>query len=420
MRRFHKPKKKPLPESVEVDIEKFSHDGRGLARIDGRVVLVENAVPGERCSIRIHKGNSKLWQGTAYKWDQNGAVRVEADCSVYEQCGGCQLQHVNHETQLELKQQTIQDHFYRHKIDVAHWAEPIVSSAYQYRHRARLHISGKGILGFHASAENRVVPFVQCSVLTPALQQLVDELKAHAPLGGISQLEISIDDEGSAGLSIIKANPAGRDKLLDWAKQKHWQVDSPLSYFSGNARVYAYPGDFTQVNRTVNQKMLAQAENWLGLNAFDRLLDLFCGNGNLSLVFASQVNAVLGFEMGSNSIEFANQSAVEMNVHAQFHVKDLFEEDIHDNETVQAFAPTVAILDPPRAGALRVCQSLSQLTDLKRLLYISCDPSTLARDLEVLGQRQWRVIKSGLLDMFPQTKHIETMVLLEKGSGKNQ
>ena len=402
-----------LPASVSAEIEKFSHDGRGLARIDGRVLLVENAVPGEQCEVKLVKGNSRLWQGIAQRRQNDGPVRVEPSCADYGHCGGCQLQHVAHEAQVRLKQAAVSDHFQRNKVMPKAWAEPLTAQPYEYRHRARLHVTAAGQLGFHQAGAHRVSVFQHCRVLLPALQAMVERLRS-APLRGVQQVEIAVDDQAVPALAVVKARPETAHALLVWAQALGWQIQNPLRYLAGAQTVYAYPGGFTQVNRAINRAMLQQASDWLALQAQDRLLDLFCGNGNISLALAPSVHSVVGFEAGDAAVELANQAARESGLSAHFYEQDLFAQTPLDQQFLQDFAPTCAVLDPPRAGALSVCQALDHLTSLKRLLYISCDPATLARDLQELGQRHWCVVKAGLLDMFPQTRHIETMVLLEQ------
>jgi 23S rRNA (uracil1939-C5)-methyltransferase len=419
MKRFHKPRKKALPNPVRVTIEKFSHDGRGLARLDGRVILVDNAVPGEACQVRINQANTKLWQGAAIKRELDGAARSRPACHVYQQCGGCQLQHVNHQSQLALKQSAVQELFQRRQVEVNHWMAPLVSSPYHYRHRARLHLSGKGEVGFHAAAQNQVVSFEYCPILVPELHKLVEQLRTDAPLAGVSQLELVVDDYQQPGIKVLKASDSGRELMENWALQQGWSVNHSLKYRSAKVNVSARPGDFTQVNRGINQAMLSQASEWLQLTKDDRLLDLFCGNGNLGLAMASQVASVLGYEVGGEAVKQAGLAAQQAALPAQFFEKDLFTAVLDEEGRLMQFAPSCAVLDPPRAGAQHVCEQLTSVISLQRILYISCDPATLARDLQVLGQGHWRVVRAGLLDMFPQTRHIETMVLLEKQTGKN-
>jgi 23S rRNA (uracil1939-C5)-methyltransferase len=411
MRRFKPKNKAALPPDITVEIEKFGYDGRGIARHQGRVVMVSGALPGEHCVVKIEQANSKLWQGVATKISSYSNDRETPVCQHYEQCGGCQLQHVSHQSQIELKQQAITEQLHRQGFQNVELESPVVSESFQYRHRARFHVSKKGDIGFHSEKANQVVPVKQCPVLTPQLHSSFNELTVSAPLIGISQLEVVIDDFGNTGLAVVKGSKEALVALNEWAVNIGWVVDSALNYKAGDFEVHANPGGFTQVNRKVNQSMAERMFDWLNVKPNDRVLDLFCGNGNLSIPLAAQVESVLGFESNQEAIGHARGVAAS---NARYRVKNLFTSDLHDAVSEEGEQPTMIILDPPRAGAERVCETVSKLQSVKKIAYISCDPATLARDLHILARDQWHLRKVALVDMFPQTRHIETMVLLEK------
>lgn len=403
-----------LPDSIELTIDKLSHDGRGIGRYQGRVVMVDNALPHEKVRVRPERGNTRLWQGRVTDYIEVSSQRQTPPCKHYGQCGGCQLQHLSGDDQITLKQQAVADHFRRNGLSVEEFEPILASSPFGYRHRARFHVSKKGQMGFHGARGQQVVVVDQCPVLTEPLQSLKNRVQQDAPLVGIQQLELVIDDKGQAGAAVIKASAQARSSFISWLQQQDWLCQSePLQYQAGTRWSQAAPGEFTQVNRGVNKPMLEQIGQWLGLAASDRLLDLFCGNGNISLALADQVEAVLGLESSAAAVQAASgvsggDSAL------RFVEADLFTENLQSWPSVRQFAATVAVLDPPRAGAEQVCRWLSGLKELTRLVYVSCDPATLARDLAILSADNWHLRKAGLIDMFPQTRHIETMVLLEK------
>jgi 23S rRNA (uracil1939-C5)-methyltransferase len=414
MRRF-KPSRSnaKLPDDTLVSIESLSHDGRGIGRVHGRVLMIENALPGEQVLAQITKASSKLWQGRVRRYLEKSESRHKPACDVYGRCGGCQLQHLSHADQVTLKEDTIRDQLRRHQVGVESWEPALRSEPWQYRHRARLHVSQSGQLGFHEAQGKRVIESAKCPVMTAELHEAFLLLKRDAPLLGIEQLELVVDDTGQVGVIGLKGKPKGLTKLHEWANEQGWVTDAALSYEANTQTTFANAGEFTQVNRAINQRMARQAADWLSLDADDRLLDLFCGNGNLSLGFASQTDAILGYEASEAAIFQANRASLELsNVHYQ--VADLFTVDLHEQRELMDFAPTVAVLDPPRAGAERCSRWLGKVPSLTKLLYISCDPATLARDLANLVQDDWHLRKVGLIDMFPQTRHIETMALLEK------
>lgn len=405
--------KKPLPDRVNLNVLRLSHDGRGIAERDGRVVMVSGALPGEQVIAKIEKGNTKLWQGKTVELLNQSPERIKPPCKVFSQCGGCQLQHMSLDGQHQVKKQAVTDHFKRNNIDLPEVVDLISLTSFEYRHRARLHVSSSGQLGFHAEQGNKVVAFASCAIFTPALTEAVSQLTSQAPLKGMKQLEVAVDDFGKIGLKAIKGRPEAVEALNSWAEESQWVVGKPLNYQAGSKTVMANPGGFTQVNRAVNQKMLETGANWLGLDKSDRLLDLFCGSGNVAYFMKDQVSAVVGLEASEDAISQAI-AVRETDLHCQFEVSDLFTEDISNLSLVRELNPNVAVLDPPRAGAELVSKNIKHLSSLNKILYISCDPATLARDVKIIKQANWHLSKLALVDMFPQTKHVETMVLLEK------
>lgn len=413
MRAF-KPQKGPrLPGPIDIRIDKLSHDGRGIGRYQGRVVMVENALVGEQVRVQVDRGNTRLWQGHVVDYLTQSEHRQVPACQYYGQCGGCQLQHLPVNDQIALKQQTVSEHLQRNGLTVPEFDATIASAPFGYRHRARFHVSRKGALGFHTARGQQVVAIDRCPVLTDALQAVTERIQREAPLQGLQQLEVAVDDQDQAGARVVKASATGKAAFERWYQDQSWLHSGALRYRAGDHWLAAQPGEFTQVNRSVNTAMLQQISRWLAPGKDDRLLDLFCGNGNISLSLAPQVGAVLGLEASETAIEAARKAA-DGHSGLRFEVADLFTQSLQDWSVVGAFDPTIAVLDPPRAGAEQVSHWLPKLTGLSRLVYVSCDPATLARDLALLAADKWHLRKACLIDMFPQTRHIETMVLLEK------
>ncbi|TCS39815.1 class I SAM-dependent RNA methyltransferase [Reinekea marinisedimentorum] len=411
--RRNQPAKKPLPEPLELDILRFSHDGRGIAEKDGRIVMVAGALPGERVTARIDKANTKLWQGHAMTVHQPSEARTEPHCAHFRQCGGCQLQHMTLASQHEIKRTAVMDHFRRNGIELPEAPAMIESPPFAYRHRARLHVSGKGQIGFHNAQGNQVVPVQQCPVFTEQLAAAYEQLRTAAPLKGLTQLELVVDDSCKMGAVAVKGKPEALERFHRWVEQQGWVWNQPLSYAAGEKTVTAYPGDFTQVNRAANLKMLETGAQWLNLNTGDRLLDLFCGSGNVAYFLSHRVGSLVGLEASEAAIRQA-KAVQNGDAHCQFEVADLFQVDVSGMTLVRDLNPNVVVLDPPRAGAENICRHISKLTGLDKILYISCDPATLARDINLLQQADWCLSKLALVDMFPQTKHVETIALLEK------
>ncbi|WP_320826008.1 hypothetical protein [Reinekea sp.] len=405
--------KKALPAPLTLDILRYSHDGRGIASHEGRVVMVANALPGEQVVASIDQAGSKLWQGRSTSLLTVSPERREPECKLYGVCGGCQLQHLDHASQLQVKQQTVDDHLRRNGFKAQTWSEPLLSAPYGYRHRARFHVDKQGQVGFHAEKGNKLIAVSACPVLTPTLQNAYQALVSSAPMLGLVQLELVVDDNGQVGVVVLDGKPVASAEFYHWSASQGWWSTQALNYQAGSTTVTALAGEFTQVNRSVNERMIEQGRQWLQLTATDRVLDLFCGNGNFSLALADGVAASLGLEASHSAITQAIRAA-QGRPGVDFEPANLFNADLANLESVQRFEPTVVLIDPPRAGAEALCTALKRLPSVRKILYVSCDPATLARDLHLLDEAKWRIRKIGLIDMFPQTRHIETMVYLEK------
>ncbi|MBU2865109.1 methyltransferase [Reinekea forsetii] len=407
------PKKANLPAPFELEIDRYSHDGRGIGIHQGRVVMVSNAMPGEQVQVKLEQANTKLWQGKAVKHFTQSDRRQQPTCQYYGECGGCVLQHVPVSDQVALKQSALEDHLRRNKVPHDALAEPISIEKVAYRHRARFQVSKKGEVGFFNVKGNRIVPISQCAVVVPSINDALNIVKREAPLEGVKQLELVIDDTDQLGISVVEGSGASKSALAQWGEKQGWVSQAPLQYRSAGAQTWAKPGSFTQVNRRVNTAMIEQAKAWLDLDASDRVLDLFCGNGNVSLPFAKNVEAILGLEANQEAIDMAMNSE-QANQQTRYCVANLFTSPLKDIPEIAQFNPTAVILDPPRAGAEAVVKNMNTLPTVQKILYISCDPATLARDIAELIHDKWHLRKVGVMDMFPHTRHIESMALLEK------
>lgn len=375
--------------------------------------MVSGALPKEQVVVKVEQANSKLWQGSVLKIEEKSMERATPVCAHYEQCGGCQQQHLLHQTQLDLKQQAIADQLQRSGMVVKQWALPLVSKPFEYRHRARFHVNKAGDIGFFEAKKKSVVAIRSCPVLRPELNKAFQLLRERAPLKGIIELEITIDDFGLIGLKVGHGAADAIKLLQEWAQLNDFEVTQPLIYKAGEHTVRASVGDFTQVNRDINRRMIEQVRQWLQLTQQDRLLDLFCGNGNFSVALADGVLSVIGVEGNQKAISNAIAAAEHVD-NLAFAVHDLFTENAMNIPAITDSDSSVVILDPPRVGAESVCKVLATRKEIGKILYVSCDPATLARDLSYFGRSKWRLSKVGLIDMFPQTRHVETMALLER------
>jgi 23S rRNA (uracil1939-C5)-methyltransferase len=364
-------------------------------------------------------------------------LRRPEPCAHAKTCGGCTLQHLPHTEQLALKQRTLAEQLHRVAgLTPDEWAAPLVGPEFGYRRRARIAVRWDAKarqleVGFRAAASQDIVAISDCPVLVAPLQAILRALPAL--LRGLSKPQALGHVElfsGSANSLLLRhtASLPEEDliRLQAFCHEHNAQlwlqgVDAPESYPAGQTLGFsleswslqlAYrPGDFVQVNAPVNAAMIAQALAWLAPQADERILDLFCGLGNFALPLAQSVGEVVAVEGVMAMVERAEANASANGLaNVRFLQADLAAPMTKDLLGKQGFA--AVLLDPPRDGAWHVVQQMSA-SGAKRVLYVSCNPATLARDAAELVRQGYRLKRAGILDMFPQTAHVEAMALFE-------
>ncbi|CDZ79205.1 23S rRNA (uracil(1939)-C(5))-methyltransferase RlmD [Legionella massiliensis] len=436
------------PTTIETaDIEKFSHDGRGIARIGGKTTFIQGALPGEKVSFRYTSVKSDYDEGRMTDIISSSPLRVEPHCPHYSLCGGCSLQHLDEQAQIHEKQALLLDLLRR----VGHCEpetvlEPLKANSWHYRNKARLsarYVAKKGssLVGFRERNNPRYIAEIsQCPVLNeridkqiPAMRALLDSLDNPA---SIAQIEVAAGDEDIALIfrNLEALSTQDEQKLRDFGAQTQFrlflQPAGPASvhlfYPEGESEFLSYalpqenihfqfhPNDFTQVNAGLNRLMVARAVELLALNQDDVVLDLFCGLGNFSLPLAKHCTKVIGIE-GSQMMVGRAQMNAEANGlnNTEFFCADLEQIDALAMILNQRF--TKLLIDPPRSGALEIVKQIEKLNP-ERLVYVSCNPATLARDSDILvNHKGYRLRAAGVMDMFPHTAHVESIALFEKG-----
>jgi 23S rRNA (uracil1939-C5)-methyltransferase len=442
MARRNRRSKLPL-DPVETQIDSLSHDGRGVARIDGKTVFIDGALGGERVKFRYSKKHSKYDEGRVVEILTSAPDRVEAKCQHYGVCGGCSLMHMAPEAQLVLKQKTLMEqmnHFGH--IEPEQWIEPMTGPLWGYRRKARLgvkHVPKKErvLVGFREKGTPYLALLDKCEVLDPRIGTRLGELgimiATLAAYNRIAQIEVAMDDKHTA-LVFRNLDPLSESdqKLLIAYGQKNdlwiylqsggpdtitaiWPTSPQLSYTpEPDVNLIFEPSDFTQVNDTINQNMIQRAMALLEVCAEDRVLDLFCGLGNFSLPLAKRVNALVGVEADAALVKHAqNNAKLNQLDNATFEQADLTKTALKDYSWAKGGFNKI-LLDPPRSGAFEV---LPQLVDLgaERIVYVSCNPATLARDAgELVHKHGYTLVSAGIMDMFPHTSHVESIALLIK------
>jgi len=430
----------------EAHITDLGHDGRGVARVDGKAVFVSGALLGEHVLARLRKRHRHFDEAEVVELITRSPHRVEPRCRHFSQCSGCSLQHLDAASQIAAKQRVLAENFERiGKVTPQAWLPPLTAEPWGYRRKGRLSVrnvakKGRVLVGFREEQNPRFVTEIQqCEVMHPALGPkvglLADLLNGMDAVNDIPQIEFAAGDDLMA-LVFRHMQPLSERDLAALAAfgQQHalaiylqpggtssvhplWPENPRLAFRigSGDARfedveLEFQPLDFVQVNAGMNQLMMARALELLDPQPGDRVLDLFCGLGNFTLPIARRVAEVAGVEGEHGLVERAVQNAARNGIaNARFHVANLFED-----QRAADWARTPwdkLLLDPPRAGADQVLAYLPH-KQTRRIVYVSCHPASLARDAGILvNQHGFTLASAGVMDMFPHTSHVESIAV---------
>jgi len=432
----------------EVSITDLSHDGRGVARIDGKTVFVSGALLGEQVRLKIRKRHRHFDEAETLQIITPSPHRVEPRCAHFGQCGGCSLQHLDAASQIEAKQRVLVDNFARiGKVEPESWLPPLTDEAWGYRRKGRLSVravakKGRVLVGFREESNPRfVADITHCDVVHPAigakiglLGELVGSMDAAAE---IAQIEFAAGDDTVALVfrHLKPLSEGDRAKLIAFAQAHRFAIylqpggissvhplwpEHPRLAFRipagegfDDVELEFQPLDFVQVNAGMNRRMMAHALKLLDPQPADHVLDLFCGLGNFTLPLARRVAEVTGVEGEHGLVARAGENAARNGItNASFHVANLFEDQ---RGTEWARKPwDKLLLDPPRAGADKVLEYLPH-KETSRIVYVSCHPASLARDAGILvSQHGFRLVSAGVMDMFPHTAHVESIALFER------
>lgn len=430
----------PVGKKQLLGIERLAHDGRGIAFHEGRTWFVAGALAGEQVEARVLAARSQVVEARVERILAPAPQRRPASCAHAGRCGGCTLQHMPPAGQLELKRRTLAEQLARFAdLEPDEWAPPLVGPEFGYRRRARLAVrwdarAGRLEVGFRAAASQAIVGIDDCPVLVQPLRNLLHTLPAL--LQGLERPQalghVELFHGNASAILVRHIKPlAERDlqRLREYCQERSAQLwlqgegepepDRPgetLGYRlqRWNLELHYRPGDFVQVNAPVNEAMVAQALEWLAPSGTERVLDLFCGLGNFALPLARQARDVVAVEGVEAMVARARRNAEDNGLgNAHFHQADL-SKPLAEAPWIGEGFPAV-LLDPPRDGALEIVRQMGAL-QAERVVYVSCNPATLARDAAELAGQGYRLRRAGILDMFPQTAHVEAMALFERRS----
>ena len=457
-------------------IESLDHEGRGVTHVDGKAVFIDGALPGEKVEYSVYRRKPSFELAQISRIIRPSAQRVTPRCTYFGTCGGCAMQHLDPVAQAAVKQRVLEDALWHvGKVRAASMLPAIHGPSWGYRFRARIGVrlvpkKGGVLVGFHERRSSYIADMLSCEILPPAISAMLPALRLLiASLSipdRIPQIEIALgDDLGSppdahgdrSGLrqgrvascadeaqlkaparvlvfrNLLPLTADDELRLSDFAQQQGVQVwlqpkgpDSIYRLCPADAPELAYtlpefgvtmvfrPTDFTQVNVVVNRMLMRRSMQLLAPRPGERIADLFCGLGNFSLPIASLGGYVVGVEGSETLVRRAAENARRNGLHgrSEFHAANLFEAT---EDSLAALGRLDKLLiDPPREGAIAVVKALSAEQLPRRIVYVSCNPATLARDAAVLvHDKGYQLVSAGIANMFPQTSHVESIALFE-------
>lgn len=424
----------------ELSIEKLTDDGRGLAKLGEKDIFVSGALAKEKITAKRTLSRKNYEYAQVVEILEPSEERIKPECKVYELCGGCSFQHISSDRQITLKQNWLASLFEAKNISPLTWLEPLRDKPWLYRRKARLGVKyvykkEKVLVGFREKKSSFITETDNCKIMHPIvgenlaiLAQCINKLsiKQHIP-----QIEVAIGEESSILIlrHLLELSSQDRDILTSYEKllSIKWYTQSAgldsikplneevkLNYLlpKHNIKIDFLASDFTQVNFEINRQMVDLAISLLEINIKDRVIDFFCGLGNFSLAIARYANSVVGIELDKNLLDRARQNAINNAIDNVC----FYESDLSKNvnlDFLEDKAYNKVLIDPARTGAAELIELLPTLK-VERIVYVSCNPKTLAKDAYKLKQLGYELIKAGVMDMFAQTLHIESIALFVK------
>jgi 23S rRNA (uracil1939-C5)-methyltransferase len=444
-----------------LDIESLDMEARGVGHLPnedgtpGKVIFVEGALPGERVRFKSYRRKAKWEAADMTELLSESSLRTTPKCEFFGRCGGCAMQHLNAPAQVAIKQRVLEDNL-RHigRVNPENVMRPIQGPDWHYRYRARMsvrYVEKKGgvLIGFHEKKSSYIADMRTCQILPAKVSAMLVPMRSLVAALSIRerlpQIELAVGEHESGQvivlvLRIMEPLSAGDEVKLKAFADK-WDVEfwlqtkgpdtavawypqrRPLQYLlpEFGVRMPFKPTDFTQVNHQINRVLVSRALRLLQVQPDDRVADLFCGLGNFTLPLATQARSVVGIEGSPALTERSLQNAAlnGLDKKITFQNRNLFEFALDDLKALGRFDRV--LIDPPREGAMEVCKAIAEARESdpmlqpERIVYVSCNPATLARDAGVLVHvGGYRLSKAGVVNMFPHTAHVESIAVFDR------
>ena len=434
-----------------VTIESLDQEGRGVAHFDGKVIFIEGALTGETVSYSSHRKKPSFELAQVTQIYKSSSMRVQPKCKHFGVCGGCSMQHLEANAQVAVKQRILEDSLWHiGKVKAETILPPIYGQTWGYRERARISVrhvikKGKTLVGFHEKRSSFVADMQSCEILAPKIATLLPLLAEL--ISGLSirdrlpQIEVAVGEFVDALVLRVMDPPTSEDEtalrafadkheIQFWLQSKGPDTVVPFHPLDAPALSYSLPefgitmpfapSEFTQVNSALNRVMISRAMRLLDPQPGERIADFFCGLGNFTLPIARSGAQVLGIEGSAALVARAKQNAAFNGLagNAKFSAMNLFELTEEGLAALGHFDKL--LIDPPRDGAMELVKSLGcgnggGENAPRRIVYVSCNPATLARDAQVLVQIHGYTLKAaGVMNMFPHTSHVESIAVFDK------
>jgi len=434
------------PQQNPVIVESLDQEGRGVAHDDGKVIFIEGALTGEIVSYNSYRRKPKFELAQVTRIHRASSMRVQPRCIHFGVCGGCSMQHLDASAQVSVKQRILEDSLWHiGKVRPETILAPIYGQTWGYRERARLsvrHVARKGrtLVGFHEKRSSFVADMQHCEILAPKialllplLAELIDGLSIRERL---PQIEVAVGEHVDVLVLRVMDPPSSDDQaalraFADRHEIQFWlqtggpdtfvpfhPLDAPqLSYGLPEFDIIMpfEPGEFTQVNSALNRVMISRAMRLLAPQSDERIADFFCGLGNFTLPIAHSGAQVVGIEGSAALVKRALQSAAYNGLSAKTEFQEMNLFAIDEANLAQLGRFDKWLIDPPRDGAMQLLKAITPEIGPKRIVYVSCNPATLARDAQTLvADHGYTLNAAGVMNMFPHTSHVESIALFER------
>ena len=393
-------------------IEKLDYYGRGISRSSGKVYFIENALKDEDVSITLLKEKKKYCEAKLKEISNISKDRTEAKCKYYNVCGGCQIMHIKEEKQEEFKKEKVEEilkKFLKYNKDVN---DIVFSKNFNYRNKVVLHVKDNK-LGFYKNKTNELIEIDKCLLLNPVINDLISYLKNYIELKDIEKITIKVGNKTNEVMLIIDGSIAYYQNLLEIVdvliiNEKVMTTKDYITSYIGNKKYIIKRNSFFQVNYDISTRMYDKVKDVIVKEKSKNVLDLYCGTGTIGIYISDVVSKITGIEVVSDAIESANTNKKINNVENIEFILGKVEDklDFISNNNIDTI-----IVDPPRSGLHKKVIPILEKISPKTIIYVSCDPITMARDIKLLSNN-YELVEVTPYDMFPNTYHVECVCVL--------